>query len=244
MTRMPKVVEIARSLIGKEPHKGVNPMKRCHWRGHSSGVLKGDVKDCCLLDGPAPRDWKPAGGVADADDSAATLRSRRVIADFSTYSDIQARVEIKVLQRRSGAFARQQKLGTSILMEFRRRRAAFRKIEVTFDITANAFFTYRRKNLARQEQKISITGSSGLSTRRDREVQREAEATPMKTRRQRKRSRSRTTPITLLIIREAVEGVSATRFPADKKKQGGNAIAAVREANRKNDTEASETSLR
>ncbi|MDB6146434.1 MAG: dnaK, partial [Spartobacteria bacterium] len=51
MTRMPKVVEIARNLIGKEPHKGVNPDEVVAiGAGIQGGVLKGDVKDVLLLD--------------------------------------------------------------------------------------------------------------------------------------------------------------------------------------------------
>src|SRR5438046_3547009 len=51
MTRMPKVVEIARNLIGKEPHKGVNPDEVVAiGAGIQGGVLKGEVKDVLLLD--------------------------------------------------------------------------------------------------------------------------------------------------------------------------------------------------
>src|SRR5207248_5502995 len=51
MTRMPKVVEIARNLIGKEPHKGVNPDEVVAiGAAIQGGVLKGDVKDVLLLD--------------------------------------------------------------------------------------------------------------------------------------------------------------------------------------------------
>src|SRR5207247_1587003 len=51
MTRMPKVQQIARDLIGKEPHKGVNPDEVVAiGAGIQGGVLKGDVKDVLLLD--------------------------------------------------------------------------------------------------------------------------------------------------------------------------------------------------
>src|SRR6187455_494224 len=51
MTRMPKVQQVARELIGKEPHKGVNPDEVVAiGAGIQGGVLKGDVKDVLLLD--------------------------------------------------------------------------------------------------------------------------------------------------------------------------------------------------
>src|ERR671923_138100 len=51
MTRMPKVQQIARDLIGKEPHKGVNPDEVVAvGAAIQGGVLKGEVKDVLLLD--------------------------------------------------------------------------------------------------------------------------------------------------------------------------------------------------
>src|SRR6187397_1088973 len=66
MTRMPKVVEIARSLIGKEPHKGVNPDEVVAiGAAIQGGVLKTDVKDVLLLDvTPLTLSIETAGGVA------------------------------------------------------------------------------------------------------------------------------------------------------------------------------------
>src|SRR5437867_9318 len=66
MTRMPKVIETARSLIGKEPHKGVNPDEVVAvGAAIQGGVLKGEVKDVLLLDvTPLTLAIETAGGVA------------------------------------------------------------------------------------------------------------------------------------------------------------------------------------
>src|SRR5438046_1968605 len=66
MTRMPKVIETARKLIGKEPHKGVNPDEVVAvGAAIQGGVLKGDVKDVLLLDvTPLTLAIETAGGVA------------------------------------------------------------------------------------------------------------------------------------------------------------------------------------
>src|SRR5207247_8562694 len=51
MTRMPKVQQIARDLIGKEPHKGVNPDEVVAiGEDIQGGVLKGVVIEFVLLD--------------------------------------------------------------------------------------------------------------------------------------------------------------------------------------------------
>src|ERR671924_625546 len=51
MTRMPAVVDKVKELIGKEPHKGVNPDEVVAvGAAIQGGVLKGEVKDILLLD--------------------------------------------------------------------------------------------------------------------------------------------------------------------------------------------------
>src|SRR5690242_7156550 len=51
MTRMPRVVEVARGLVNKQPHQGVNPDEVVAiGAAVQAGVLKGDVKGVVLLD--------------------------------------------------------------------------------------------------------------------------------------------------------------------------------------------------
>src|SRR5690606_1158613 len=50
MTRIPKVIEIVRGLVGKDPHKGVNPDEVVAIGAAIQGaVLKGEVRDVLLL---------------------------------------------------------------------------------------------------------------------------------------------------------------------------------------------------
>ena len=114
MTRMPKVVETARSLIGKEPHKGVNPDEVVAVGASiQGGVLKGDVKDVLLLDvTPLSLAIETAGGIATAMIPRNTTIPTRKSQIFSTYSDSQPGVEIKVLQGERPLSRDNKQLGT------------------------------------------------------------------------------------------------------------------------------------
>jgi molecular chaperone DnaK len=134
MTRMPKVIETARSLIGKEPHKGVNPDEVVAVGASiQGGVLKGDVKDVLLLDvTPLTLAIETAGGIATAMIPRNTTIPTRKSQIFSTYSDSQPGVEIKVLQGERPLSRDNKQLGTFHLDGIPPAPRGVPQIEVTF----------------------------------------------------------------------------------------------------------------
>jgi molecular chaperone DnaK len=178
MTRMPKVVEIAKQLAGKQPHQGVNPDEVVAvGAAIQGGVLKGDVRDVLLLDvSPLTLGIETAGGVATAMIPRNTTIPSKKSQVFSTYSDSQPSVEIVVLQGERPMSRDNKILGTFRLDGIPPAPRGVPQIEVTFDIDANGILHVTAKDLGTgKDQKITIQGSSGLSKEEVERMTKEAE---------------------------------------------------------------------
>ena len=165
-SRIPAVNEAVQKLIGKEPHKGINP-DECVALGAAiqAGVLGGDVKDIVLLDvTPLSLGIETMGGVCTRLIERNTTIPTRKSQIFSTAADNQTSVDIHVLQGEREMAQDNKTIGNFMLSGIAPAPRGVPQIEVTFDIDANGIVNVSAKDLGTgQEQKITITASSNLS---------------------------------------------------------------------------------
>jgi molecular chaperone DnaK len=178
-TRIPKVQEIVRNLFGKEPNKSVNPDEVVAiGAAVQGGVLGGEVKDVLLLDvTPLSLGIETLGGVFTKLIERNTTIPTRKGETFSTAADNQTSVEIKVYQGERAMARDNRLLGVFQLVGIPPAPRGIPQVEVTFDIDANGILNVTAKDRAtNNEQKITITSSSGLSKDEVEKMARDAES--------------------------------------------------------------------
>ncbi len=178
-TRIPKVQEIVRTLFGKEPNKSVNPDEVVAvGAAVQGGVLGGEVKDVLLLDvTPLSLGIETLGGVFTRLIERNTTIPTRKSEVFSTAADSQTSVEIKVFQGERAMASDNKMLGVFQLVGIPPAPRGVPQVEVTFDIDANGIINVSAKDKAtNNEQKITISSSSGLSKEEVEKMAKDAES--------------------------------------------------------------------
>lgn len=165
-TRMPRIQKLVKELFGKEPHQGVNPDEVVAvGAAIQGGVLAGDVKDLLLLDvTPLSLGIETLGGVTTRLIERNTTIPTKKSEVFSTASDNQTSVEIRVLQGERELARDNKPIGVFHLVGIPPAPRGVPQVEVTFDIDANGILNVSAKDLGTgKEQRITITASSGLN---------------------------------------------------------------------------------
>ena len=177
-TRIPAVQEAIRRLSGKDPHKGVNPDEVVALGAAiQGGVLAGEMKDIILVDvAPLSLGIETMGGVftriIDRNTTIPTTKSQI----FSTAADGQTSVDVHVMQGEREMAAHNKTLGRFQLTGIPPAPRGVPQIEVTFDIDANGIVHVSAKDKATgNEQKVTITSSTGLSKDEIEKMRRDAE---------------------------------------------------------------------
>ena len=180
-TRIPKVVEAAKSVFGKEPSKAVNPDEAVSLGASIQGAVLGGeqgVGEIVLLDvTPLNLSIETMGGVATTLIEANTTIPCEKTQTFSTAADNQTEVTINLLQGNRPMAAQNKSLGRFNLTGILPAKRGIPQIDVKVSINANGVVEVSATDKGTgKAQSIRIEGASGLSKEEIERMKAEAEA--------------------------------------------------------------------
>jgi molecular chaperone DnaK len=238
-TRMPMVQELVRSLINKEPHKGVNPDEVVAvGAAIQAGVLGGEIKDVLLLDvTPLSLGLETLGGVNTVLIERNTTIPVKKTEVFSTADDNQTAVDIHVLQGERPMAADNMTLGHFRLEGIPPAPRGLPQVEVTFDIDANGILNVTARDKATgREQKVTITASTNLSQGDIERMVQQAREHQAEDRNRRELVETRNNADSLAYQTEKTLNELGEKVPMSERQNIQNKIDALREAIKGEDT--------
>src|SRR5277367_4665097 len=232
-TRIPRIQAIVKQLFNKEPNKSVNPDEVVAiGAAVQGGVLGGEVKDVLLLDvTPLSLGIETLGGVFTKLIERNTTIPTRKSETFSTAADSQTSVEIKVFQGERAMAKDNRQLGVFQLIGIPPAPRGVPQIEVTFDIDANGILNVVAKDKAtNNEQKITITSSSGLSKDEVEKMARDADSHSSDDRKKKEEIESRNRADAMVYNIEKMLKEHRDKVSADDAKAVDDALADTKKA--------------
>ena len=179
-TRMPIVKEFVKSVMNKEPERGVDPMEAVALGAAIQGaIISGEVStDILLVDvTPLTLGVEVMGGLKETLIERNTTIPTKKSKVFTTAADYQTAVTIHVVQGERTMAADCVSLGMFNLSGIPPAPRSVPQIEVTFDIDTNGILNVTAKDLATsKESKITISASSKLSKEEIEKLKKDSEA--------------------------------------------------------------------
>lgn len=232
-TRMPIVREFVKSVMGKGPEIGVDPME-CVAMGAAiqGGVLAGEVTDILLLDvTPLSLGVETLGGVLTKIIERNTTIPTKKSQVFTTAADFQTAVTIHVLQGERAMAADNVSLGMFNLQGIPPAPRGVPQVEVTFDIDANGILNVSAKDLATsKEQKITITASTKLEAQEKERMIKEAEKFAEEDRKKREEAELRNAADNLIYTADKTKGDLKDKITNEQVEKINNGVNELREA--------------
>jgi len=221
-TRMPKIQEEIKNILGKEANKSINPDEVVAMGAAiQGGILSGDTKEVLLLDvTPLSLGIETLGGVNTVLIPKNTTVPTGKSQTFSTAADNQTSVEVHVLQGERPMAQDNKTLGRFILDGVPPSPRGVPQVEVTFDIDADGILNVSAKDKASgKTQSIKIEGSIGMSDEEIERLKKEAEVHSTEDAKQREIIQARNNADSLIYTTEKTLKDSGDKTKEELKKE-------------------------